>query len=563
LRPDYFNALTPDILCPVVEVLPQKLNSAIYWHNPFIMIKKYLFSVTLALMIISNAFAQLPFSKDARSKRDFEKKREVSIENGFDIVPFPGEHAENIQRSVPGAQAFTNWGKELLLPSDLVERVKKECKFKVVVKVFDSGDSEHPFLKKGRLPAANYTTEQNAVDVAGHGTHVAGIIAAQDFGLVRPLIDFGLLSWKAVRVLNNNGSGDFQWVSSAITAEDIDNKTILKNGGFVICNGSFGGQSSKIPAVEDALKVSTGLGVVYFFAAGNTGSSGVIYPASSPYSIACAALDKNLDKANFSTTGPEVLVGEPGVDIKSTYLGNNFANLSGTSMATPFLTSVSAIALSKWGAVLANYQTMGKYLAWVAADILPAGKDDKTGYGISYVRAVLDKNPADIGAVTPPPPPPPVDPGPIVREERTLLYYFPDPQATIYYNFLPSSTEAVEKGIPKLFRATKVMQAETDLASIKITGVKVAVKSTTSADIEFDRLDKNLKWFFPGRGFGMKAGSDYADVIGWSAYFLEYYLETQRPDKQKVDVLEISGTNMKGKPVVFTYNELKHYPQLK
>ena len=107
------------------------------------------------------------------------------------------------------------------------------------------------------------------------------------------------------------------------------------------------------------------------------------------------------------------------------------------------------------------------------------------------------------------------------------------------------------------------MQAAADLTPIKITGVKVSVKSTTSADVEFDRLDKNLKWFFPGRGFGMKAGSDYADVIGWSAYFFEYYLETQRSDKQKVDVLEISGTDVNGKPVVFTYNELKHYPQLK
>lgn len=74
------------------------------------MIKKHFFPLLTALLLGSNAFSQLPFSKDARAKRDFDHQRENTIENGFDIVPFPGEHPENVKRSagIPGAQGVNH-----------------------------------------------------------------------------------------------------------------------------------------------------------------------------------------------------------------------------------------------------------------------------------------------------------------------------------------------------------------------------------------------------------------------------------------------------------------------
>jgi hypothetical protein len=525
------------------------------------MIIKHLFTLLTASLLTSNAFAQLPFSKDARSKRDFDHQRENAIENGFDIVPFPGEHPENVKRSVgvPGAQGVTNWGYTLLLPDDLLADIKEKCKNKVTVKVMDSGDPDHPYLNTGKLTASNYTADPTAADGNGHGTHVAGIIAAREFGILSALVDLDIVRWKSVKVLNTAGSGDFNWVANGIKAEDMDNKTRINAGEFVVFNGSFGGGTGKIPAVEDALKASTNLGVVYFFAAGNTGGTGVIYPANSEYGIACAALNQNLTRANFSTMGPEVIVGEPGVGIKSTYLKGTFADLSGTSMATPFLTSLGAIAISRWGKPLADYQTMRKYLIWIASDLPPAGKDDQTGYGIAYIRAILDKNPADMSNTPPPPPGPPAPPA---RAERILTYQFAKPK-TIYWNIL--SAEKSDKA-NTAFRVTKKQLADASVDGLKpvtISAVKISVKSTTDATIEYDRLLNNFDWFFNNRGFGLTAGSDYADVVYWTGYFFEMMLETQRPDKQKVDVLEISGSNETGKPVVWSFENLRHFPQLK
>jgi hypothetical protein len=101
------------------------------------------------------------------------------------------------------------------------------------------------------------------------------------------------------------------------------------------------------------------------------------------------------------------------------------------------------------------------------------------------------------------------------------------------------------------------------LKPVTISAVKISVKSTTDATIEYDRLLNNFDWFFNNRGFGLTAGSDYADVVYWTGYFFEMMLETQRPDKQKVDVLEISGSNETGKPVVWSFENLRHFPQLK
>ena len=87
-------------------------------------------------------------------------------------------------------------------------------------------------------------------------------------------------------------------------------------------------------------------------AAGNDYSGSVSYPAAyQDICIAVAAIDRNNRKASFSNVGPELDVAAPGVDIYSTFLSNGYRTLNGTSMATPHVSGVAALVLSKYPAL--------------------------------------------------------------------------------------------------------------------------------------------------------------------------------------------------------------------
>lgn len=207
----------------------------------------------------------------------------------------------------------------------------------VKVAVIDTGISkDHPDLKaniKGGINIINPLKSWN--DDNGHGSHVAGIIAAlnNDLGVVGagPAADL-----YAVKALNRNGSGFLSDVISGI-------QWSVANGIKVI-NLSLG-TSQNIQSMHDAVKAAHDVGVVVIAAAGNSGGA-VIFPAAYPEVIAVGATDKNNVLASFSSRGPEVDLVAPGVSIFSTYKGTGYAILSGTSMAAPHVTGSAALALN-------------------------------------------------------------------------------------------------------------------------------------------------------------------------------------------------------------------------
>ncbi len=350
------------------------------------------------------------FDRYARSINKAEKKAVKAIQGGADFVLDPIETVPKERHSRLSIAAQTNWGKEYLLPPALEQRLRTECRYKVTVKVADTGSPDHAALKAGQLPGANYTSAASAADAHGHSTHVLGIIAAQELGIARALAEKGLLEHKAVKILADNGSGQFAWVQTAIAAERADDKARLDAGGFVVWNGSFGGGTAIIEACDAEIKKSTDLGVVFCFAAGNTGQAGVNYPGCGKYSIATASLDQGLARSSYSTTGPEVWAAMPGRNINSTYKGNSWAVLSGTSMATPFLTAATAVAFSKWGPKLGARGLDGvrSYIAWCAKDLGAPGRDAEYGWGVELIAHILDRDPSETpGLPTDPPPPPP------------------------------------------------------------------------------------------------------------------------------------------------------------
>jgi subtilisin len=236
----------------------------------------------------------------------------------------------------------------------------------VNVAVIDTGiDGSHPdlldnvkggvnFVRKGwRPPDPGAWADDN-----GHGTHVAGIIAAEDNDIgvvgVAPLA-----SLYAVKVLNKSGSG---YISDIIAGIEwaVDN-------GMDVANMSLG-TNSDVQSFHDACDAAADAGLLLVAAAGNDGGA-VDYPGAYSSVIAVAATDINDARASWSSYGPEVLLAAPGVSVLSTWKGGGYKTISGTSMAAPHVTGTLALNLS------AN-------LAASADDLPPTGYDVYTGYGL-------------------------------------------------------------------------------------------------------------------------------------------------------------------------------------
>lgn len=466
--------------------------------------------------------------------------------------PLPGETPKVLKpnkRNSTAPQAVNNWGEDLLLPDALKAEVAAKCTNKVDVKIFDtSAGSDHTYLSKGQRTGTNYCQPPGStLDANGHSTHVMGIIAAKEFGLCDALVQNGLVTFKPVKVLGDNGGGSFQWLADAIVAEDVENRQLLNAKTFVVCNMSLGGGTAKVTVVENALKNSRDLGVIYCVASGNTSQFGVNYPGNSQYVLATAAIGQDLKRASFSTFGPEVQNAQPGVAINSTYPGQRFASMSGTSMATPFQSALCAIALSRWGAPLANVDVMRNYMAWVSTDIPPTGKDQETGWGYTLVRNILDKDPKNMP--NKPNDPNPVDPPkPPVHVARNLIHTI-EGQFPIYWSIAGN-------GSTKTDVTLKTKEELTQLGEVlTVTKLEVRSNATTQfADEAWKKTNDEVKWFFTNRGLNLNTGMDFGDATYWTAYFFDLLAKNRNFN---LDVLRIEAVDAKGNKVVYDSSNLQ------
>ena len=257
----------------------------------------------------------------------------------------------------------------------------------VNIAVLDTGIGPHP-----DLTIVDGVTITNGVAIAGspyvddngHGTHVAGIIAAMknDIGVVGVAPKANLY---AVKVLDSSGSG---YVSDIVAGIDwaIDHNINIINMSL--------GSSSYSSLLKEEVDMAYSKGILLVAAAGNSGTKrttidNVEYPAKFESVIAAAATDVNNFRASFSSTGTEVEVSAPGVNIKSTYLNNSYATMSGTSMATPMV--AGDLALLKQANPALNNIEIRNLLDNQPADqrvidLGTAGRDNVYGYGLIQAR---------------------------------------------------------------------------------------------------------------------------------------------------------------------------------
>jgi subtilisin family serine protease len=246
----------------------------------------------------------------------------------------------------------------------------------------DTGvDLDHPDL------AGNVVSGYNVIspgappqDDHGHGTHVAGIVAAITNNNVGVAGVAGGCRIMPVKVLNNVGEGtDFDVATGIQWAAD--------NGARVI-NMSLGSPDYSY-ALADAVDYAYGKNVLIVAAAGNDGLESILYPAALPHVMAVGATDKIDGRASFSNYGNALDIVAPGVNIFSTLWDNSYTYLSGTSMATPHVAGVAALVLSLHPEY--TNDQVEKVLKAGCVDLGNPGWDPYYGYGRVDALAALEE----------------------------------------------------------------------------------------------------------------------------------------------------------------------------
>jgi subtilisin len=284
--------------------------------------------------------------------------------DGFS-VKIPNPKALDIIKQDPNI-AFIEQDKIVHINSQImptgIKRIGADLSFAIAGNGFGDVDADIAILDTGislSHPDLNVYRQQTFVsettsadDDNGHGTHVAGIAAAKDNSMGVVGVAPGARLW-AVKVLDKNGAGAISTIIKGIDyitqhADEID-----------VANLSFGCECSS-PALDVAINSSVQAGITYVVSAGNDHKDASTFsPASNPNVIAVSAIADSDGKcgglggptnhgsddtlADFSNYGKAVSIAAPGVNILSTYKDDSYTTLSGTSMASPFISGAAAL----------------------------------------------------------------------------------------------------------------------------------------------------------------------------------------------------------------------------
>jgi subtilisin family serine protease len=262
----------------------------------------------------------------------------------------------------------------------------------VIIAVLDTGvDMKHPDIENKIASRGKdfINNDNDATDDHWHGTHVAGIVAAD----TNNSLGIAGVAWNCkvlpVKVADKDGMGFYSTLIEGLVWAADQNVQVI--------NMSMGGEEAA-DSLRSAVKYVYDKNVVIVASAGNEGNY-VLYPAAyDDYCLAVAATNYNDEVTTWSNAGPQVDVAAPGVDILSLYPTWDtpsgfapYAYASGTSMATPHVAGFAALikSLKPWLTVSQVMNVIRYSSDDVNADKFP-GKDDHIGYGrINMERALV------------------------------------------------------------------------------------------------------------------------------------------------------------------------------
>jgi subtilisin len=271
---------------------------------------------------------------DADKKINWLKQVEgLPAFNDLKITPFAASAAPKLEAADPEQP----WGVQRVNASAAWNRTMGQG---VKVAVIDTGiDASHPDLAgavAGGFNAVDSANPDAFGDDQGHGTHVAGTIAAarDGKGVVGVAPKARLY---AVKVLDRFGNGSFSEIIAGLEWA-VQNK-------MQVANMSLGADEGSEPLLR-AVQAAQKAGLVIVAAAGNASGGAVSFPGAYPETIAVSASDQQDHFASYSSQGEAVAFIAPGSAILSCAPGGKYATHDGTSMATPHVAGLAALAIS-------------------------------------------------------------------------------------------------------------------------------------------------------------------------------------------------------------------------
>jgi major intracellular serine protease len=286
------------------------------------------------------------------------------------------EEVTEVPKGVEMIQAPAVWGKSKGLG--------------ITIAILDTGcDVTHPDLKDRIIGGRNFTNDDKGNsgifrDYNGHGTHVAGTIAASSnqTGVVGVAPEANLL---IVKVLDRNGSGKYEWIINGIDYA-IEQKVD-------IISMSLGGPED-VTELHEVIQKAVANNILVVCAAGNEGdgqdsTEELAYPGSYNEVISVGAINLERQISDFSNSNKEIDLVAPGENILSTYLNGRYAKLSGTSMATPHVAGALAIIKGVTNQTFERNLTEPEIYAQLIRRTIPLGNSSKLeGSGMVYLTAV-------------------------------------------------------------------------------------------------------------------------------------------------------------------------------
>ncbi len=218
----------------------------------------------------------------------------------------------------------------------------------------------------------------NVSDDNGHGTHLAGIIAASSnngIGVAGIAPNARILP---VKVLDKNGYGTYANIADGII--------YATNMGARVINMGFGGVGSSA-VLQDAVNYALLHDVLLVAAAGNSGNSATYYPAGYSGVVGVGAVDSHNALTDFSSTGDGVSLVAPGAGIVSTGLNAAYVTMSGTSMAAAHVSGVAALLGGQPNPP--DVTRLRSDLLGGAVDLGASGRDKQYGYGMVQAIGAL------------------------------------------------------------------------------------------------------------------------------------------------------------------------------